>query len=231
MKALASALAVLRCFDPDEPEWGLTELSVRTGLEKSHVHKILREMVASGFIAQDPSTRRYHVGPQGLSLGAGYLGGSDLLRRGAHHLPALAQTTGFTATLNEVTPGGVFFCAVDFGRAGRPSLPLGTRLPLHATAAGKLHMAYGQRRSTGTPGRARTEELRRELEMVKAQGFACTRGQSTPGMGALSVPVIDDEHGFIAAVSVIYPLNSTLKVNQRDLVQAARETAARILHR
>jgi len=69
MKSLDAALTLLSQFMSSDPDFGVGELSERTGMPKSQVSKILSTFRRHGFLIQDPQTRRYKVDARAFALG------------------------------------------------------------------------------------------------------------------------------------------------------------------
>jgi IclR family acetate operon transcriptional repressor len=222
IKALSNALAVFRCFSASRPEWRITELGRETGLEKSHVFKIVQELVGSGFLAKDFHSSGYRVGPQAMAVGAGFLTGHPLARIGGEFIRELARETGLTVTLNIAEQEAMFFVALCEGaKGGHPSWPVGASLPKHATAAGKVHAAF-----VGAD-----YQLAQELCEVKERGFASAHGESTPGMGAIGVPIFGDYSRLVGAISLLFPLQPKESRSDRNSLRRLRQTAAQISRR
>jgi len=90
-------------------------------------------------------------------------------------------------------------------------------LPLHATAAGKVLLAFWPpnrltawlARTPLKPYTGRTitspEALRRQLEEVRAKGFAAEDEEFSPGVRALAVPVHLGDGRTVAALAVAAP--------------------------
>lgn len=239
IKALDNALRVLQCFDALHPECSVTEISATTGLDKSHVSKILREFAAARFVIRDPSTRHYRVGPTALTVGAGYLTASTLAQKGMQHLQHLALETGLTVTLNAVDGEAVLYLmSVEGARAVKGSWPIGARLPYHATAAGKVYSAFSPTpcvqslfnhrhlpRITSASIRD-PRQFANEIAEVKRAGYARTSGESTPGIGALGVPVLGSGSRLVGAISVLFPLATNLSIGEDHLLRCLQRTAA-----
>jgi DNA-binding IclR family transcriptional regulator len=237
--ALSKALFVLRQFDALCPEWGVTDLSERTGLSVSHVSKILREFRNNGFLVQDPQSRRYRVGPQALTLGAGYHSGSDVIRRADKFIHRLVQRTDATATLNVIEGSRILFVAA-WGNGHPPhfSWPVGSYIPLHATAAGKVAAAFSVPDSQSTPIDAcdlRTftpaticdlPSLLKQFSNVRRQGVAYTLGESTYGLAAVAAPVLGTDDHVIGAISVLMSVDRARDgACSATIAAALRETA------
>ncbi len=60
------------------------------------------------------------------------------------------------------------------------------------------------------------EKLLQELERVRQQGYALSRGEMSPGMGVLGVPVSDADGAVVGALAIIgvTPMFSEDRVNQ-----------------
>jgi DNA-binding IclR family transcriptional regulator len=241
VKSLAGALRVLRLFTAANPEWSVTQISRAMQLEKSRVSKILSEFVAQGYLDKDLVSRRYRVGSRAYEFGAGYLSMSSLMRCGDWIVRDLVERTGFYATLNIFVGDSVLFASGIRG-TGRAcaSLPVGTFIPLHATAAGKTAAAYlpkeklDQYLQTGrlVPLTQRSIRdplvLRHEIDEVRAAGYAMTRGESTPGVAAIAAPVLDAKSHYVGAVSLLCPLAEVTTQRQRELVSRVVDSATRI---
>jgi DNA-binding IclR family transcriptional regulator len=230
-EALTKALRVLGCFDWKQPEWSVAELSRRTGLNKSHVVKILREFVCTQYLEQDSKTRRYRVGPNSLSLGTAYLCGSNLLQCSSERLRRIAQDTGQTTTLSVVDRSGVLFLLRVDGRAGaHPTLSVGSHVPLHATSAGKICAALlpiatvsrliaSTRLEPITPSTIRDPHVFWEqLDGIRRSGFACTFGESTFGVGGIATPILGEGQNLLGALSVLFNLQDETASQRRGLV-------------
>ena len=243
-KALGKALIVLRCFDAATPEWRVSELCRETGFEKSHISKILHELMAHGFLLRDPTSKCYRVGPDAMAVGAGYLTGDPIGRLGTPAIRDLASETGFTATLNITHGQSIIFAAISKRAGGaQPSRSVGALLPAHATAAGKIHAAYA---SSGFAAQLLKNEklpavtrlsirdpivLAHQLDQVRKCGFACAKGESTEGVGSIAVPVFGDHGGIAGAISLLFRLQDKEPPRieaLRALRQAARDIGRRI---
>jgi DNA-binding IclR family transcriptional regulator len=198
-----SVLDVLAAGD----ELGTNEVARRTALHPSSVSRLLATLVDAGLVEQAPESGRYRLGLRLLDLGNAVLGRLDLREIARPHLRALVEETGETATLS--APGEPDAITVDFvqsassiqsvARLGRPSVA-------HATATGKVALAFGNVQLPGEPLHAFTERtivdaaaLAGEVDRVRAQGWAQAVEEREEGLNALAAPV-RGSHGELAAV-------------------------------
>jgi DNA-binding IclR family transcriptional regulator len=103
---------------------------------------------------------------------------------------------------------------------------VGLSVPLHASALGKVLLAYGAAQLP--PGRLekRTEKtitsgaaLRGELAAVRARGYAVTDEELEPGLIALAAPVFRYDGTVVAAMSVSAPAS---RMTREAMTTAAR---------
>jgi DNA-binding IclR family transcriptional regulator len=240
-EVLANALKVLCCFTANNPDWGVTELSECTGLTKGHVCKILRGYVDAGFLTRHNRSRRYRVGSRAFLLGAGFIRSSNLIRRAEPFLRELSQETSLTATLNVSEQSNMLFVmAVDRARSALNSWPAGSYIPLHATAAGKIHAAFcsARDRKTVFVGEKLQKitasticdpaQLHRQLDETRKTGCSYTFGESTYGIGGIASPIFDDCGHAVGAISLLYPLGRSDQ--SKSLSSSVKASARRLSH-
>jgi DNA-binding IclR family transcriptional regulator len=211
--AVERALAVLDALAAAEPDLGTNELARRTGINASTTSRLLATLAAHGLVAYVPETGRYRLGRRLVELGHKALGGADLRELARPHLLALVAATGETATLS--VGGETDAITIDFAlspasvqsvaRLGRPSVA-------HATATGKVLLAFDRRELPPEPLRAYTqrtitsrEALADELERVRARGFAVAVGEREEDLNAVAAPVFGADGALAAILSVQGP--------------------------
>jgi DNA-binding IclR family transcriptional regulator len=188
-------------------ELGTNEVARRTALHPSSVSRLLATLVGAGLVEHVPDSGRYRLGLRLVELGNAVLARLDLREVVRPHLRALVDETGETATLS--APGEPDAITIDFvqsassvqsvARVGRPSIA-------HATATGKIALAFGDGELPAEPLHAFTDRtiadrtlLAQEVERVRAQGWAQAVGEREEGLNALAAPV-RGSRGELAAV-------------------------------
>jgi len=204
--AVSRAMAVLDSF-VDEPELGTNEIARRTGVNASTVSRILATLAQGGLVSYNEETGRYRLGSRLLVYGNLVHSRLDTRRALRPLLEALAQKTGETTTLS--APSSPDAVTIDFVQApgsvvsvaelGRPSVA-------HATAAGKVGLAFGE--AELPPGRLErftdrtiTDRARLDAELgeVRREGLARAEGEREPDLNAIAAPVIGPG-GVLAAI-------------------------------
>ncbi|SCL45786.1 transcriptional regulator, IclR family [Micromonospora eburnea] len=237
VKSAGRALDVLEALaDPAGPR-SLVELSRSLGIPKSSLHGILHTLLARGWIAADPTGTRFGLGLRSLQVGAAYLAGTDAGGSLGVLLDQLAARFGETVLLCRRAGDAVVVLAKrESAHTLRPHVPLGARLPAHATAAGRALLAQlsddAVDRLLSWPLPAltertttRPEELRAQLAAVRRRGWAVVEEESGPGLVgvAVALPLRDPA---LDALAVVAPVNRLGPATQRRVAVALRAAAA-----
>jgi DNA-binding IclR family transcriptional regulator len=205
--AVERAVTVLDALAEEAGELGTNELARLTGLNASTVSRILATLAGAGLVEHVPESGRYRLGMRLVQLGNLVLSRLDLREVARPELRALSEATGETATLS--VPAEPDAVTVDFvqspasvqsvARVGRPSVA-------HATAAGKVMLAFGGSVLAPGPLRRFTEQtltdrrtLAAEVERARARGWARAIGEREDDLNALAAPV-RGSRGELAAI-------------------------------
>jgi DNA-binding IclR family transcriptional regulator len=205
------ALAILAAFDEGRPAVGVSELAAELGMHKSTVSRLLATLENRGLVRRDAD--RFAPGPELARLGALAVRGLVLVGTAREALERLAADTGETVNL-AVREGDRALNLHQVHTAHLVGVTdwTGRALPLHATANGKVLLAFG----AGSLPRALPKiaqktitdrrKLRAELERVRKAGFAVATEELELGLHAVAAPVFDSFASCVAAVSVSGPV-------------------------
>ncbi|MHB1538636.1 MAG: IclR family transcriptional regulator [Solirubrobacteraceae bacterium] len=219
-QSLETGLLVMKGFSSGHPVQGIAEVADRLEASRSTVHRYMTTLVALGMLEQHPRTRRYRVALLPVDLGRAALDANRVVRACGDSLRRLRDTTGCTVRL--ATLLGQEALILDSERsfaAGQGLLGVqmrrGAKLPLHATALGKVLLG-------GMDGRQFKEQLgsmklpkltsktltgKRALEA--AVGEARTKHVATEeeeyeqGVVSVAVPISDPAGWLVAALSLV----------------------------
>jgi DNA-binding IclR family transcriptional regulator len=195
---VARATAVLDELAVAPGELGTNELARRIGVNPSTASRLLGTLEAARLVEQVPSSGRYRLGLRLLELGNAALGRLDLRTLAHPRLEELVEETGETATLS--VPGERDAVTVDFvqssssvqsvARLGRPSVA-------HATAAGKVLLAFGDVGLPAPPLERFTprtivqpDKLATAVERVRSKGWAEAAGERERDLNAIAAPIV-----------------------------------------
>jgi DNA-binding IclR family transcriptional regulator len=197
IQSIERAAAMLRLLARGSGQYGLAEISASLGLPKGTAHGILRTLQRVEFVEQDRETGRYKLGAALLHLGTSYLDANELRSRSLNWADALAARSGQEVRIGVHHDGAVLVVHHVF----RPddtmqTLGVGAMLPLHATAFGKVLLAYDasltrDRELTSLTRRTivSPQALERVLAQVRASGWASEAEECMPGEASIAAPI------------------------------------------
>ena len=228
-------LAIVAVFEGTPHAQSLSQISERSGLALSTTHRLVAELTAWGALERDPSGR-YRIGLRLWEVSQN--AGRQLRESARPHLQDLFSFTQETAHLavregREALYIDRVYSTKRVPRASR----VGGRLPLHATAVGKVLLAgedeWLRRAYLEQPLEAPTPRthinparLLEELETIRELGYATTLEEVRPGSCSIAVPVLGRTGRVEAALGLVM-LSSQSTTMTRHL-PTLRGVAARI---
>ncbi len=199
VQSIERAAAILKLLARGSGRLGVSEIAGSLGLARGTAHGILRTLHGVGFVEQDEDTGKYRLGAALLHLGTSYLDVNELRSRAINWADALAARSGEAVRIGTPLDGKVLVVHHVF----RPddtlqTLDVGALLPTHATALGKVLLAYGAGATENSPGplepfSRRTitlpHQLARALSEVRDNGWAAEVEEMTVGEAGLAAPI------------------------------------------
>ena len=238
---LGKAVALLRSFTVDDHMLSLAELTRRTGIAKTTVHRMTADLVSRRLLDRVDGGYRLSGGLFELGLLASVE--RTLLEMAMPFLQNLYERTHETVHLG-VREGNEVVYVAKIGGHRQTSSPsrTGGHMPLHCTAIGKVLLAHAEpdlRRAVLTgPLERRTPHtviapglLRRQLSTVLQSGVAFEREESRLGLLCAAAPVLVDDHGAVAAISVTGPVACFRPEGHVSAVRAAATGLGTLLTR
>ena len=195
-----------------------TEVNESLGLPKQSVHRLCNSLVDYGFLSRQEDGSGLRPSSRSRDIANGLLHGSHvhLLRR--QILRAVADKVG--ETVNFVVPesdGMRYRDRIETDWPLRIQLPVGSNVPFHCTASGKVFLASLSR--SKRQKLARELDLRKitpntideagrlisELDTVRKRGYAVDNEEFMEGMVAVAVPVLDRNKRYFASLAFHCP--------------------------
>ncbi|WP_232711541.1 IclR family transcriptional regulator [Microbacterium lacus] len=234
---VSRVVQILGVFERSAGRLTLGQITIRTGLPRSSVHRILQQLVDARWLRRDGG--EYSLGIRMFELGshvAERTRVTDVARPIIHELCATTKHVVHLGALDE-------FDVVYLEKIGGPfagTLPsrVGGRFPAHAAAVGKAllalspramidhHLQHGlDRRTSATivdPDKFEAEMLR-----IRDRGYATDNSEAAVGVACVAAPILEDGYA-IAAVSVCGPARG---VRVDELKHRVMWTAAEITRR
>lgn len=219
---------------------GVSDLARQFSASKATVYRHLQTLAHHGFVHQDPATSRYSAGIKLFVLGERLRERFDVLPVARAEMARLRDETGHAVTLSALIDGQVVVLEVIQGQSivnfgTRP----GTVLDLHASAHGKVALAFGpedvRRRCLSgslkcwTPYTVCTPPaLERAIAQVRARGWATAPSQTLHGINGLAAPIFNHSGSYVGAVAVAGTVQSIPGSPSPAQIKAVTGTAAQI---
>ena len=235
VRAVERALQILACFDDEHPERGISDIAQAVGLHKATTHRIVTTLLSFGYIERAEDGLRYRLGLRLADLGYKVIRRLDLRRESQPLMADLTRRLGETSDLCVYDRGQVLYLeVVRANHALTIAAAVGRSMPVHATASGKVLLAHmteqGREAALGgmlveyTPHTVTNPEtLRRQLDVVRSQGYAVDDEEFEAGIRAVSVPVRNREGAVIAAMSIAGPAS---RLTRERVPETAKELSA-----
>ncbi|HSF27300.1 MAG TPA: IclR family transcriptional regulator [Actinomycetes bacterium] len=216
-QALDHAIDVLECMAEAARPIGVTEIARQVGLSKATVHHLLATLLSRRIVMQDPHSSLYRLGWALYELGSSVVADIELSRVARTHLDRLAAVSGESVLLGILNGDTVLYLDRGDPRGGLHLSTTGHRGSLHATASGKVHLAFcGDPslldRVLGGPLARLTrstvvdpETLRGQLRVVRSRGYATSWQEREVGVCSVAVPLRDRTGRAIGSLSLVGP--------------------------
>ncbi|TWV44584.1 IclR family transcriptional regulator [Streptomyces misionensis] len=233
VQSLERAFDLLERMADAGGEVGLSELSATSGLPLPTIHRLMRTLVACGYVRQQPN-RRYALGPRLIRLGES---ASRLLGTWARpYLARLVEETGETANMALLDGDEVVYVAqVPSKHSMRMFTEVGRRVLPHSTGVGKALLSEvpddevrALLTRTGMPAATdktitTPDEYLTALAEVRRQGYAVDDNEQEIGVRCLAVCV--PESPTAAAISISGPAGRVTDAATEKIVPVLRQVA------
>lgn len=218
-----------------------TELNIGLNLPVPTIHRLVATLEADGFLTRYLDGRSYLPGPRLRGMARGALLGWFQIHARQAVLIRLNAIIGETCNLS--IPDGDAMLYVDRIETQWPlriQLQAGSRVPLHATASGKMCLALLPdaarerflKRVALQPHTAQTitdpDHLREDLARIRQQGHATDSGELVDDMIAVAVPVLDPTGRLAATVSFHAPVHRLTLAQGLTHLPALHKAAAEL---
>lgn len=224
--AVKSAERVLKIFELLEREaGGLTnkEVSEALNFAPSSTLGLLQTMTEKGYLFVD-GQKKYHLGGKLLFLGATVASRFDISKMAAPYLKHLVSVLNETSFLGVLSEGEIVYIAQEnCERSIRTNANIGSRKPVYCTGLGKAYLSFLPEEESMrileqiqleayTKNTVRSvEELKKQMNEFRQQGFAVDNEEIEEGLWCMAVPIYNGYGRIVAAISVSGPRERMLE--------------------
>ncbi|NPV77482.1 MAG: IclR family transcriptional regulator [Anaerolineae bacterium] len=218
VSTLSRITAILDSFSTDNPVLGVREVARKVNMSSSAAGRLMQAMRDLNILSQDPTTSLYSMGSRPLTWAGVYSSTLDVRNIAMPFLHELHHDTMETISLY-IMDGTERVCIerLESPQNVRIVARIGRRLPLYAGSAGKVFLAFLPEArcmeiletTDLVPLTPKTivdkGSLLNELEMIRKQGFAASRGEWLLDASGVAAPIFDQAGAVVAAVTISGP--------------------------
>jgi DNA-binding IclR family transcriptional regulator len=196
--SLEKAIEILHHLHAEPGGVGVTAIGRALDMPKSSVHRLLSALSRRSLVERD-ARGQYRTGIGLVALGLGALEREPVVVAARPVLEAEAAEFGETVFLVAARAGRLLVLDKAEGTGFLRAAPrIGAEVPAHATAVGKLFLAFGDDSVALPEGEferftpqtvTTTEELLGAVGRARQQGFAVNREEWIPGLAVVAAPV------------------------------------------
>lgn len=216
VRSINRALQILKCFNWNEREFTLTEISQKVDLPKSTTSRLLSTLEREGFMKKDGRTNHYKLGNAMYFLGLIAKESIDLRQISESIMEEICQATKETINLYLLDNlEKVCFNQVESPLAIKRYVRIGERSPIWYGATGKAILAN----LNESIWYDKSKELKRytektvvdpdefisELKIIKERGYAVSVGEKEHDVGCVAAPIFDNTKKVIGCASISGP--------------------------
>ncbi|MEI6875905.1 MAG: IclR family transcriptional regulator [Spirochaetota bacterium] len=206
VRSVDRALDILDCFTQGQLELSLSEIAARINLAASTTSRIIATLERRGWLARDPGSLRYSLGPASARIGTLGFSGIEI---GKVALPLMRDLNRIydEGVSLYVVQGDERICVecVESSRPLRRVIKVGDRHLLTRGAAGRVLLAW-------LPEDRREELMRRDpftteeaLEELRRSGFTVSLSEREEGVTSIAAPIQDARREVVAALAMSGP--------------------------
>jgi len=225
----------------DEKQLGVSELAARLDIHKSTVYRFLCSLKVLGYVRQNDENAKYGLSYKILDLAGRILSSIDVRQAARPIMERISDKTRETvhlATLEQTD--AIYIDKIDSSQPLRMHSYIGQKIPIHASALGKVLLAWGPKHLLGDllkkdklkrftdTSITEPEALQKEIQKVHSQGYAEDREESVPGVRCVAAPILDREGSVVAALSISIPSQRVNDERMGSLQKMVRAGALRI---
>lgn len=238
LTSLSRALDIIELLARERRPLGLGEIASRVSISKSSVHSVVSTLTARGFLDRSPGGI-YQLGLKAWEVGTA-ASVMPLVQAATSPMERLAARLNENVVLS-ILSGFDFVNVhmVDSAQTVRVYAPVGARYPAHQASTGLVLLAFQppghlelvvpSRLAPASPATiADHEELRRELNRIRARGYSINMGGWRADVGGVAAPVLNASGIALGALAVAAPRYRTTRAWIRRVVPALIATASEI---
>ncbi|CAN5623685.1 IclR family transcriptional regulator [soil metagenome] len=219
---------------------GVTEVANELDIHKSTAYRLLATLRDRGLVEQDTASEKYRLGFGMVLLASSVTADLDIVRYARPLCERLSDETEETVTVTAIEEDEAVIIHQSVSTTSMMSVDWsGWHTPLHASAAGKVLLAYmteeQRRHILRKPLEALTDHtitdrtvLKEQLGEIRNTGYGFIVEELEVGMTAVGVPIRTADGTVIASVAVSGPVFRLPAESVPEMGELVKKTAAEI---
>lgn len=217
IKSVEKCFVILDCLHNGRRLMTLEEITQATGYKKTTCFRLLKTLRTLGIVELSPDTKKYQFGPHLAALGLTALKNMNLRNTALPILQELRDETGETVNLTILSGSEILYVErIMSDYLVNVNVNIGDRLPVHCASMGKVIMAYLPEdrlekiissvtfvKKTDNTIVSRSA-LVRELEQIRADGYAINDEELEKGLRAVAAPIFNYTGEAFAATNIAW---------------------------
>ena len=246
-QSVEKAFAVLQAFAAaDSRALGLAAIATAAHMTPSSAQRSLHTLVRLGYLRRDARLHGWVLTPRTLDVGYPYLAGHPVIEQATPHLIDLNQACGESVSLSE--PDGLDMVFIARFPSRKPffiHMPVGRRLPMYCTAAGRAYLSALQpaeanailerstlRRFTPTTLH-QLSAIQARIAEAREAGYAWANQEYYRGDLTIAAPILDEGGRPVAAINIAGTTSRSTLDDLREqfaplLIAAARAASSSV---
>lgn len=218
-QSVVKAFKLLDAFTNDKVSWGVRELALKTGYNKSTTYRLLNTLASLNIVHQN-TDEKYSLGSKLFELGNRVAIYKAITKSTNNPIKNVALDIQETVLLSILKEDQVFHInKADSLHGLKINTSIGSYQPIHATASGKLLLAFSENNTqeeilNRIPLHKVTKhtidsvkKLKGKLEQITVQEYALDIEELELGLVSIAIPIRNKEKKVIASISASGPLS------------------------
>lgn len=242
VQSVTIAMGILKALAEHGGVLALKELAAATAMPRGKVHQYLTSLRASGIVAQEAESGRYHIGPAAVTIGLVGLARMSPISQLHGKLRELRDRINETVTAaiwGEMGP--TIIAMEESDHLVTMNVRISSVLPLLTTAIGRTFLAYlapsltrrliaAERRAAGPDPSMSDADLSSLLDEIRIRRLSRVRGALLAGVDAVAAPVFDYRGHVVAVICVVGRSDAMPTRWDGPVVRALTDTASSLSH-
>jgi DNA-binding IclR family transcriptional regulator len=218
VNTLLHGLAILRMYSDEQQVLGVSQIARQIGVHRSNASRLAASLHAMGFLTRTADAGQYRLGPELIRLGRLASRNNDLAQQALGPLRQLVEQTGETGHIGILDGAEALTIAVvDGWHTVRMHSHVNKRSQAYCSSIGKALLSgldpaalrqrfHGRRLTAMTPNSITSvAALLRELDEVRARGYATDNEELEPGLRCIAAPIRDADGAVVAGLGLSGP--------------------------